>query len=315
MGVSELAIHNAAIYGAFFEQLEGTIGDSWVPQLTTFIRTDQETVKHRWLRRGPVMTEWQGQRSLSRLDADSYDLSNVVFSSGLEVTTDELRRDQSGQIIIRARELADDAALHPENRLSTVIQAGNATACYDGQFFFDTDHPYTDTAGAAATQSNDITSAAVAPTAPTHTEFANAIIAGLRTIIGLKNERGLPRNQNLKQFVVMVPTSLMDAALGAVTIQFVANGVTNPLTAMQNGGFAISVIPNPYLAWTDEFMIAATGGIMKPFLFQEELDTQLGSLTEGSEQEIMNRRHVYTAERIYEIGYGRYEGACLVTFT
>jgi phage major head subunit gpT-like protein len=40
-----------------------------------------------------------------------------------------------------ARQLGSDAKLHPDELLFGLLQAGFDTKCFDGQYFFDTDHP------------------------------------------------------------------------------------------------------------------------------------------------------------------------------
>lgn len=301
---------------AFADRFGQTVLGSWIQRLTTYVPTDQETVHHRWLGIGPGLSLWNGTRALDELKTFDYQLSNKLFSAGLTVSVDDLRRDQSGGMIVqRINELADAAALHPETLLTEVIEAGETTTCYDGQYFFDTDHPAGGDPDSGVTQSNDITFNVGTTTAPTYEEMSKAFIAGIKNMLGWKDQNGKPRNHNQRTWVAMVPIGLMDAALGAIATQFITNGVTNPLVGLTDNGFRIEIVANANLSWTDKFMLVASGDALRPFLFQEEYGPKLDVIGPGSEQEIIERRHVYVVERMYNIGYGRPDGACLVTLT
>lgn len=299
---------------AFADRFGETVLGSWIQRLTTYVPTAQETVQHRWLGLGPVMTEWSGTRAIDELKTFDYQLSNKLFSAALTVSVDDMRRDQSGGMLVqRINELADAAALHPETLLTEVIEAGETTTCYDGEYFFATAHPAGGDPASGVTQSNDITYDVGTAAAPTYEDMSKAFIAGVKQMLSWKDQNGKPRNHNMRTFVAMVPIGLMDAALGAISTQFHTNGVTNPLVGLTSNGFRIEVVPNANLSWTTKFLMIASGDALRPFLFQEEYGPKLDVIGPGSEQEIMERRHVYTVERMYNIGYGRPDGACLVT--
>ena len=63
-----------------------------------------------------------------------------------------MRRDKTGQIDIRIREQVQRAQAHWAKLLSDLIIAAESTVCYDGQYFFDTDH----SEGDSGTQDNDL---------------------------------------------------------------------------------------------------------------------------------------------------------------
>jgi len=51
-------------------------------------------------------------------------------------------------------QLGQDSANHPSTLIYELLAGGFAGKCYDGQFFFDTDHPVTNKAGAEVSVSN-----------------------------------------------------------------------------------------------------------------------------------------------------------------
>jgi phage major head subunit gpT-like protein len=51
-------------------------------------------------------------------------------------------------------EMGQAAVRHPEELVFSLLASGFTTACYDGQFFFDSDHPVTDADGNITMASN-----------------------------------------------------------------------------------------------------------------------------------------------------------------
>lgn len=317
MGIKELTQQRNVVFGAFFERHESTLLTSFIPMVTTFVDAmNKETVKHRWLTRGPAMEKWNGTRKRSRLDTKGYDLSNEVFTNGIEVGVDEWRRDGSGQVVVRAQELAVDAALHPELRLTEQIVEAETRLCYDGFPFFSTDHPNGTQTATPGTNSNLLTHSGVTLTAVTATDVARAIIKGIKRIMSFKNEKGLPRNANVRTFTVMVPVNLVDVANNALNLQFLEQGASNIIQGLtgSRGGITINVVVNHYLpaSWDNSIAVLATDGITRPFIMQEEVPTKMMFQGEDSPTGINNRTLTWDVERIYTVGYGRYEGACKV---
>ncbi len=213
-------LSSRAIIGEYFRRLEqGASG--WANQLSNFFTSDQAGEDYKWLGMSPAMREWIGERQAKGLRDNAYTIRNKAFESTLEISVDDLRRDKTGQILVRIGEQVDRANAHWARLLSTLIIAGESTACYDGELFFDTDHAE----GDSGTQNNDIQvdiSALPVPatshgstTAPAPEELMHAILEGAQQILGFKDDQGEPMNENARQFMVMVPTSYWKAAIPA----------------------------------------------------------------------------------------------------
>ncbi|MFK5283404.1 Mu-like prophage major head subunit gpT family protein, partial [Lacticaseibacillus paracasei] len=82
---------------------------------------------------------------------NSLSITNKHYENTLEVALRDLRRDKTGQIQARIQDFADRQLTHWASLLSTLIINAPSTVCYDGQFYFDTDH----SEGSSGTQSND----------------------------------------------------------------------------------------------------------------------------------------------------------------
>lgn len=302
-------ITSRAVIGSFYAALEQ--GDAgWVNDLSFKVQSDQASEQYAWLGMAPAMREWLGGRSAKDLREFSYTLANKEHEATLEVTVPELRRDKTGQLMIRIAELADRVMSYPAKLLSTLMINGESTTCYDGQYFFDTDH----SEGDSGTQDNDITYAAATGTTPTVDEMRGAILSAIKSILGFVDDRGEPMNENAKSFVVMVPLTYWATAIEAVNLPTVSAGGVNLLQNMPQG-ISIRVLPNVRLTWTTKMAVYRTDGRVKPFILQEEMPLSMKAVAEGSELEFNENKHRYGVDWSGNVGYGYWQHACLVTFT
>jgi hypothetical protein len=219
--------------------------------------SDQGSEEYAWLGQSPAMREWLGGRSAKDLREFSFSVANKEYEASIQVTVPELRRAKTDAIQIRINDLATRVNAHPYRLITNLIVAGESNVCYDGQFFFDTDHAEFD----SGTQDNDLTYAAATGTTPTVDEMRGAIIQAAQKMYGFKDDRGEPINENVRQFGVMVPMIYWAQAVEAVNLATVANGGQNLLQNMPNCSF--TVIPNVRLdaaGWTTKFATFAMDG-------------------------------------------------------
>ena len=287
-----------------------TLGDSsWVNRYAMKVDSRQQTENYAWLGMVPQMREWVGGRLAKGLRESTFSITNKDYEATLEVLVKELRRDAGGQLRIRIAELARRVLSHPAALMSTKIIAGESSACYDGQFFFDTDH----SEGDSGTQDNDRTGAAATGTTPTVQEMRDAIMTCLQAILGFKDDQGEPMNENARAFEIMVPTVYWGVAQSAVGLGILGGGEVNILPNLPE--MNLTVVPNPRLTWTDKFAVFRTDGDTKPFILQEEVPVAVSAIAEGSELEFKEKKHWYGVEWGGAVDYGFWQHACLYTFT
>lgn len=101
--------------------------------------TKQET--YGWLGQFPKLREWLGDRVIQNLSAHDYSVKNKPFELTIGVDRDEIEDDSYGVYTPVVREMGRAAKMHPDELVFALLAAGFATVCYDGQYFFDTDHP------------------------------------------------------------------------------------------------------------------------------------------------------------------------------
>jgi phage major head subunit gpT-like protein len=313
MGAKSLG--SRAIIGEFYMRLEQDLGATWVPQVSMLFQSDQESETYPWLGMAPVMREWIGGRQARGFRENAKTVTNKKYESTLEVPVDWLRRDKTGQIMVRIAEQTERANAHWAKLLNQLILDGEATACYDGQFFFDTDH----SEGDSGTQDNDIAVDITTTTAPTAGEMETAILKSIQQIIGFKDDQGEPMNESAQKFLVMVPVPFMSVAAAALGSSIIIDSSTSRsntiLTLSSMAGFQVALAVAPRLTWTTKFATFRADGQLAPFIRQEEEGITVDAIAEGSEEEFKNDRHLYGIKAIRAVDFGYWQKACLVTFT
>ena len=308
------ALSSRAIIGEFYATLQQDLGLSWIDSVSNLFDSNQESETYKWLGMAPAMREWIGGRQAKGFRTDGITIVNKNFEATLEVLVDEIRRDKTGQVMVRVRELAERTNAHWASLLSALLIAGESTACYDGQFFFDTDHSEDD----SGSQSNDITSDITTTTAPTSGEMETAILKSIEAILGFKDNQGEPMNEGARMFEIMVPVPFMSSAAGAIGSQIIVDSSTSRsnriLSLGSLGGFQVGLRVNPRLTWTTKFATFRADGQTKALIRQEEEGVTMSAIAEGSELEFKERKHLYGVKAIRNVGYGYWQRACLTTF-
>jgi len=306
-------LSSRAIIGRFYNRLEVMTSASWIEGISMLFTSDQESETYKWLGMTPAMREWIGGRHAKGLAENGTTIQNKLFEATLEIPLDWMRRDKTGQINVRVDEMAGRTVTHWQSLLSALIASGESAICYDGQYFFDTDHAQ----GNSGSQSNDITvniSAVPATlhgvaTLPSPEEIRAMVFAGVEKILGFKDDQGEPMNELARKFLVMVPLGWMTAVVAALRNP-VVGGDTNTVTSLD--GYTFEVAVNPRLAWTDKLAVFRADGSTKPFIRQEEFGVQVDAVAEGSELEFNERMHHYGVSASRNVGFGYWQQACLV---
>jgi phage major head subunit gpT-like protein len=315
MGLNKLT--ERQIIGTFYKALSSDPGNDWINSVSNYFTSDQASEEYAWLGQSPAMRQWIGGRNAQGLREQSFSIRNVHYEATIDILVRHLRRDKSGQAMIRIQEMARRANTHWASLLSTLIVNGAATACYDGQYFFDTDH----SEGDSGTQSNDITvdisalpvATAGTTTAPAVAEMQFAIAQAITQIATFKDDQGEPMNEDASSFLVMAPPGLMNAALQAVASPVQVAETQSVLQALKQN-FNIRAMMNPRLSsWTANFVVFRDDSYIKSFIRQEETGVDLKVKGDGSEYEFDNDAWQFGIDTWRNVGYGYWQNSCLVT--
>lgn len=308
-----LALSSRAIIGEFYKTLAMDVGVAWIVLLSMLFTSDQDSEEYKWLGQSPAMREWVGGRHAKGFRENGLTIKNKHYEATIEALLSELRRDKTGQVMVRIQELALRTNSHWASLLSTLIINGESVVCYDGQYFFDTDH----VEGDSGTQDNDIqvdisalpTDVHGVVTAPSVEEIQQVIMKGVAQILSFKDDVGEPMNETARSLIVMVPTSLYIVATKALNMPIGTSSSEQNIPKDMN----ISVVSNARLsAWTDQIAVFRTDGGVKAFIRQQETEVVLKAKAEGSEFEFDHDAHQYGVDAWRNVGYGYWQHACLV---
>lgn len=221
---------------------------------------------HAWLADQSAVKEWLGKRKLQSMGTRHWEVVNRSWELSYQFDVNAIRDDLSGLVasaLMKARGNAAKWARHEDILCASVLEAGTSALCFDGQYFFDTDHPTDLEAITSGTFDNTISGAF---------NHANLYVA-LKRIMGFKNPDGSPMVPPGAKLKLMTPPALMDSvdavvyvktltAAAAYALFGTAGASENPLYQRVEG------VTNQYLtsdtAW---YLIAEADGI-KPIMFQ-----------------------------------------------
>ena len=308
-----------AIIGEFYRRLAIDVGSGWINKVSNYFVATQMTETYAWLGQVPQLREWVGGRLAKQLSEFSFTITNKHYEATLEFLVIDLLLEKSGQLMIRIGEQAQRANSHWAQLLSTLIIDGTSTVCYDGQYFFDTDHEE----GNSGSQSNDISVdlsdlavlTAGTTTAPSVAEMQGVIVRGITQITGFKDNQGEPMNEDARDFLVMTPMSLYHTALQAVATPHQVAETQTALEAVKKN-VNIEVQGNVRLSsWTASLAMFRTDSDIKSFIRQELHGVKMKAKGEGSEFEFDNDAHQYGIDARRNVGYGAWQNACYITMT
>lgn len=310
-------LSSRAITGMYYARLETNPGVAWLDGVANLFGSDQASETYNFLGQTPAMRQWLGARQAKGFSGQGVTIVNNHYEATIEVQKKDLRRDKTGQIRARMAEFADRGQTHWASLVSTLLLNGPSTVCYDGQYFFDTDH----SEGDSGTQDNDISvdisvlpgaSTDNTPAAPNTTQMQLAIFAGIKQILSFKDDRGEPMNENANRFMVTVPVGLYDKAVAAVS-GLVTQALVQNFNPSVLAGLTVDVQMNPRLTWTDSFAVFRTDSPIKAFIRQTEQEIEMKVKAEGSEFEFDNDAWQWGIDAWRGVGYGYWQRACYVT--
>lgn len=94
-----------------------------------------------WLKGLTGLREWLGSRQIDNLSEASYQIVNKHFEKTISVNRNAIEDDNLGMYSDGFTMMGDGAARLPEELVWGLLKAGFSTNCWDGQYFFDVDHP------------------------------------------------------------------------------------------------------------------------------------------------------------------------------
>lgn len=94
-----------------------------------------------WLGEFPGIREWVGDRLIKSLELFKYAIKNKEYEGTIGVKKTKIEDDQYGVMSPLFEEMGYAALTHPDGLVFGLLKDGFTKTCFDGQFYFDTDHP------------------------------------------------------------------------------------------------------------------------------------------------------------------------------
>lgn len=257
-------------------------------QIAMRVASNSSSSTYGWLKQYPGMREWLGPRVVHSLEAHSYTLPNRKWELSIGIPEDDIADDNLGYLGNIAAGHAQAAAEHPDEEFVSLLETAHTSAvtCFDGQPFFDTDHPIDPNDEESDTYSNYFTSKAL-----TQENFLE-----LRaTMAGYKGEEGriVGRRPNL----LVVPPALEGAAIEIVTNERNADGSTNTTKGMADY-LVVDQLTNE-----DAWYLLSTNRPIKPFIFQVRRDLRIVNKTSTTDENVLIDGEVrFYADARYSFG-------------
>jgi phage major head subunit gpT-like protein len=216
--------------------------------------------------------EWLGERIYEDWARFAFELKNRTFEKSVKYNVDQLEDDAyAGDDLILDR-IAYQGKMWPEDLVFEALLAGGSQLCFDGQFFFDTDHPVDPSGATSGTYANLFTT-----TALTNGNFSS-VLASMQNLAG---RDGRPRGFG-QRVALVVPTQLRQVGQEILNAALVANGGTN---VNQNQAELI-VIPRLGIASATTWYVMDLGGPAKPLFFQKRMAPRVIAMTSPEDEHV-----------------------------
>ena len=124
---------------AFNNAFAGT--PAWWNRVAMLNQTDEKIGRMGWIANLPQVRELVGDRVVQNFAERSHDIVNKDRDLTVGIHRDQLDTRLMGGYAMQYAAMGEIVAKHPDTLMVSLLRNGQASLCFDGQFFFDTDHP------------------------------------------------------------------------------------------------------------------------------------------------------------------------------
>jgi phage major head subunit gpT-like protein len=258
-----------------------------------------------WLQNFPAMKRWLDEKVVKALKALKYVLVNDDFEATVEVDRNHIEDDQVGIYAPQAEMAGFSAKQFPDEGVMAVVSAGFTEKCYDGQYFYDTDHPVVDP---ATKQPVSVSNKGTAVLSIASLEAAQASYGAARIALRkMKNDDG--QSLNVTPSILLVPPGLGDTArilMTAKELFSLATGKPVPNPYMNTA----EVIEDARLATDTEWHLLDCTKPLKPFIYQDRKSpTFVNQVDMSSDSVFLRKKYRFGCEARAAFGFGFWQMA------
>lgn len=139
VNAQNLSILNTAVSTAFNNAFDGA--ESQYTRVATVVPSTTAANTYAWLGNSSQIREWLGERVINRLKQHDFTIKNRKFEKTEGIPRDAIEDDVYGVYMPLFAQMGQDAKEFPDLLTFPLLKAGFTELCYDGQPFFDADHP------------------------------------------------------------------------------------------------------------------------------------------------------------------------------
>lgn len=231
-----------------------------------------------WVSLFPRMRKWIGEKVVKNLAAFKFSIVNDNFEATVAVMRNDIEDDNLGIYEPVTRDAGYSAKQLPDEIVSDLKNAAFTTLCYDGQYFYDTDHPVGDGAGGVTSVSNRGT-AALSNATPA---AAAASYGAARTaIMSFKDDEGRPLG--LIPDLLEVPPALEATGRALLEADKLGDNAPNPYKG------TAQLLVNPRLTSTTAWFLHVTSRPVKALVYQERKAPVFVQQTTAESDDVFNK--------------------------
>jgi phage major head subunit gpT-like protein len=263
----------------FYEALEGVKTPYDLLAMVVDSTSPEET--YSWLASLPRMREWVGDRVIHALAAAGFTIKNKDWEATIEVDRNDIIFDKLNLVRPRIQQLALAAAEHYLDLIVDLLVNGFDQLCYDGQYFFDTDH----------IGGSNRTTAALS---------AASYQEGYAAMASLTDENGKSLN--------VIPTHLVyPPQLRATALQILEAEQINGTTNINRNSAQPLMLPQLAAHPTKWFLLDLSKPI-KPFILQVVKKVDFVGFEDPTDEVVfMKKKFLYGIDSIDNAGYGLWQ--------
>jgi phage major head subunit gpT-like protein len=127
---------------------------SQAAMVATTVNSTTGEEKYGWLGKIPSVREWIGDRVIHNISTSDYAIKNKDWELTLGVNRNDIEDDTLGIYAPLFEEMGQSTGALQDTLVFSLLKNGFSTNCYDGQSFFDTDHPVLMDDGSTSTFAN-----------------------------------------------------------------------------------------------------------------------------------------------------------------
>ena len=256
-------------------------------KIATKVPSETGEESYKWLGSIPRMKEWIGEKEIQNFSASDYTLKNKDYDITIGVDRNDIEDDKIGIYKPVIMDMAQSAAMFPNELVFETLASGFKEKCYDGKPFFSDKHKIGD-----IEYSN----------LGTEKLSVGSYSAARAKMMSLKDEN--KKSLNITPDLLVVPPALESEGRKILMADLI-NGETNVFKG------TAELLVDPSLAGNDTaWYLLSTSKPLKPLIYQERKVAKFVSLTEDTDTNVFfNKQFLYSVEARGNAGFGFWQMA------